>query len=188
MRIIPELKFGLLNGWIPLVLYFIGLLISVLFYSEESRIWLFNNPKEEKKRVLIFLRLFGQLAMMVYILMMVFTPLKINEPIFIAGAVIYSIGYILEMSAIYYFRKTPVGQPVVKGPYRFSRNPQWLGLLLVLFGSAIATGIWLYIGILTIVGIIYHIQIIDEETACIQKYGDSYHQYMSRIPRYFLFL
>jgi protein-S-isoprenylcysteine O-methyltransferase Ste14 len=188
MKINPELQIGILNGWIPLVLYFIGLIVSVSLYSEESRIWLFNNPKDEKKSVLMFIRLFGQLAMVAYIFMMVFTPLNINKPIFFGGAVIFSIGYILEMSALYYFRRTPIAQPVVKGPYRFSRNPQWLGLFLVLLGSAIAAGIWLYIGIVIIVGFIYHIQILDEETACIKKYGESYREYMNRIPRYFLFL
>lgn len=188
MNMIPELRIGLLNGWILLVLYFIGLIVSVSLYSKESRIWLFNNPKDEKKRVLMFIRLFGQLATTAYILMMVITPMKINKPIFFAGAVIYSIGYILEMSALYYFRKTPVDQPVVKGPYHYSRNPQWLGLFLVLLGAAIAAGIWLYIGIVVIVGIIYHIQILDEESACIKKYGESYREYMNRIPRYFLFL
>jgi protein-S-isoprenylcysteine O-methyltransferase Ste14 len=188
MKIIPELRIGILNGWIPFVLYFVGLIISVLLYSKESRIWLFNNPKDESKKVLMLVRLFGQLAMVAYILMMVITPLNINKPIFIGGAVIYSIGYILEMRALHYFRRTPVGQPVVEGPYRVSRNPQWLGLFLVLLGSAIAAGIWLYIGIVVIVGIIYHTQILDEETACIKIYGESYREYMNRIPRYFLFL
>ena len=188
MKIIPELRIGLLNGWIPLVFYFIGLIVSVSLYSKEARIWLFNNPKDESKRVLMFIRLCGQLAMMAYIVMMIITPLNINNPIFLVGAVIYSIGHIFEMSALHYFRITPIGQPVVEGPYRVSRNPQWLGLFLVLLGSAIAAGIWLYIGIVVIVGIIYHIQILDEETECIKKYGESYRVYMNRIPRYFLFL
>jgi protein-S-isoprenylcysteine O-methyltransferase Ste14 len=188
MNIFPELQIGIINGWIPLVLYFIGLIVSVSMYSEESRIWLFNNPKDENKSVFMFIRLFGQLAMMAYILMMVFTPMRIGNPVFLVGATVYFIGFVLEMSALYYFRKTPVGQPVMYGPYRASRNPQWLGLYLVLLGSAIAAGIWLYIGIVVVVGIIYHIQILDEETACIQKYGESYREYMGRIPRYILFI
>ena len=134
-----------------------------------------------------YVRLFGQLAMMAYILMMVFTPLRIDHPVFLVGATVYSIGFVFEMSALYYFRKTPVGQPVVNGPYHVSRNPQWLGLFLVLLGSAIAVGIWLYIGVVLSVGIIYHKQILDEETACIKKYGEGYREYMERIPRYFLF-
>jgi protein-S-isoprenylcysteine O-methyltransferase Ste14 len=187
MKIFPELQIGILNGWIPLVLYFMGLILSVSSYSKESRLWLFNNPKDESKRVLVFIRLCGQLAMVAYIVMMIFTPLHINYPIFLIGAIIYSTGYIIEMSALYYFRITPSGQPVVGGPYRLSRNPQWVGLFLVLLGSAIAARIWLYIGAVVIVGFIYHIQILDEEAACINKYGESYREYMNRIPRYFLF-
>ena len=188
MKILPEFQIGILNGWIPLLLYFIGLILSVALYSTESRLWLFNNPTDKGKRVLLMIRLCGQLAMMAYIVMMMMTPLNINNPIFLVGAVIYSIGYIFEMSALHYFRITPIGQPVVGGPYRVSRNPQWLGLFLVLLGSAIATRIWLYIGMVVIVGLIYHIQILDEEAACIKKYGESYREYMKRIPRYFLFL
>jgi protein-S-isoprenylcysteine O-methyltransferase Ste14 len=188
MKILPEFQIGLLNGWIPLMLYFIGLVLSVSLYSKESRVWLFNNPKDSNKRVLIFFRLFGQLAIMAYILMLILTPLNTNDPIFPVGVAIFSIGFVFEMGALYYFRKTPVGEPVVNGPYRVSRNPQWLGLFLVLLGSAIATGIWLYMGIVVVVGIIYHIQILDEEEACMKKYGESYRKYMNRIPRYFLLL
>jgi protein-S-isoprenylcysteine O-methyltransferase Ste14 len=63
-----------------------------------------------------------------------------------------------------------------------------VGLFLVLLGSAVATGVGLYVGMLAIVGAIYHKQILDEETACIEKYGDGYREYMRRIPRYLLFL
>ncbi len=188
MKIFPELQIGILNGWIPLLLYFIGLILSVALYSKESKLWLFNNPKDESKRVLVFIRLCGQLTMTGYIVMMIFTPLHFNNPIFFVGAVIYAIGYIFEMSALHYFRITPLRQPVVGGPYRISRNPQWLGLFLVLLGSAFAAGIWLYIGMVILVGFIYHIQILDEEAACIDKYGDSYREYKKHIPRYFLFL
>jgi len=187
MDLLPKFQAGMLNGWIPLVIYSIGLILSVALYSKEARTWLFNNPKDENKGVLIFLRLFGQLAMMAYIVMLIFTPLKIRDPIFLVGAGLFSIGFVFEMSSLYYFRKMPGGEPVVNGPYCLSRNPQWVGLFLVLFGSAIATGIWLYVGILVVVGFIYHIQILDEEKACIEKYGQSYREYMTRIPRYLLF-
>ena len=188
MDLLPTFQAGMLNGWIPLIIYFIGLILSASLYSKEARVWLFNNPQEENNGVFKFIRLFGQLTMVAYILMMVFTPLKIGNPVFIVGVTIYFIGFVLEMSALYYFRKTPVGQPVVNGPYRASRNPQWLGLFLVLLSSAIAVGIWLYIGMVVLAGIIYHKQILDEEKACIEKYGESYREYMKRIPRYLLFL
>jgi protein-S-isoprenylcysteine O-methyltransferase Ste14 len=188
MNWLPKFHIGIINGWIPLILYFVGLFLSALPYSKEARAWLFNNPKDENKSAFLFIRLLGQLAMVAYIVMMIFTPMRIGTPIFLVGAAVYGIGFVLEMSALFYFRKTPVGQPAVEGPYRFSRNPQWLGLFLVLFGSAIAAGVGLYIGLVILVGIIYHKQILDEEKACIQKYGESYREYMKRIPRYFLLL
>jgi protein-S-isoprenylcysteine O-methyltransferase Ste14 len=187
MDILPKFQAGILNGWIPLMIYFIGLIFSVSLYSKDARTWLFNNPKDTHKHGLIFFRLFGQFLMMAYIVMLIFSPLKTNHPVFLAGAGVFMIGFIFEMSALHYFRKTQVGQAVVKGPYRLSRNPQWLGLFFVLLGSAIAAGVWLYIGIMLVVGFIYHIQILDEETACLQKYGENYREYMNRIPRYLLF-
>ena len=188
MDLLPKLQIGILNGWIPLIIYFIGLILSVSLYSKEARVWLFNNPKDENMGTFVYIRLFGQFVMMAYILMLVFTPMKIGYPVFLAGATVCLIGIATETSALYYFRKAPVGLPTVKGPYRFSRNPQWVGLFLVLLGSAVVTGIWLYIGLVFLVSVIYHKQILDEETACIKKYGESYREYMERIPRYFLFL
>lgn len=125
--------------------------------------------------------------MAAYIVMMIFTPLKTGHPVLFLGAGVFVIGFVMVMSALDGFRKTPLGEPVVNGPYRFSRNPQWVGLFLVMLGSAIAVGVWLYIGIMVVVAIIYHIQILDEETTCLQKYGDPYRDYMGRIPRYLMF-
>ena len=186
MDILPKLHSGILNGWIPLIIYFIGLILSASLFSKQARVWLFNNPVDENNSIFKFIRLFGQLIMVAYILMMVFTPMKTGNPVFIIGTTIFFIGFVLEMSALYYFRKAPVGQPVVCGLYRFSRNPQWVGLFLVLLGSAFTVGIWLYVGSVVLVSIIYHKQILDEEKACVEKYGESYREYMKRIPRYFL--
>ena len=137
MDLLPKFQAGILNGWIPLIIYFISLIVSASLYSKEARVWLFNNPQDENISVFKFIRLFGELAMVAYILMVVFTPMRIGDPVFLAGAIVFFIGFVLEMSALYYFRKAPMGQPVVNGPYGASRNPQWLGLFLVLLGSAL---------------------------------------------------
>jgi hypothetical protein len=137
MDILPKFQAGILNGWIPLIIYFIGLIFSVSLYPKDKRDWLFNNPKDTNKHGLILLRLFGQCVMMAYIVMLFFTPLKINTPVFLAGTGVFMVGFVFEISALYYFRITPIGEPVAKGPYRLSRNPQWLGLFFVLLGSAI---------------------------------------------------
>ena len=135
MDLLPEFRLGILNGWIPLVIYLAGLIGSVSSYSREARIWLFKDPKTQNKGVLRLLRPFGQLAMAAYILMMIFTPLKISQPIFLVGAGIYTVGFMLVMSALYHFRKTPLYEPVVTGPYRVSRNPQWLAYSWCFWGQ-----------------------------------------------------
>jgi protein-S-isoprenylcysteine O-methyltransferase Ste14 len=188
LTLFPDFQLGLLNGWLPLLLYFIVFIISVSFYSKETRTWLFNNPRDPSKKALTAFRIIGQLMMVAFIVMMILTPMKLYSPLLLAGAGIYFIGYVFVMSALHFFRKTPIRQPVVNGPYRISRNPQWVGLFLVLMGSAIATGVWLYIAIIIVVGFIYHIQILDEESACINKYGNSFREYMARIPRYLFFM
>lgn len=45
MDLLPTLKIGMLNGWLPLIIYFIGLILSALLYSKKAIVWLFNNPK-----------------------------------------------------------------------------------------------------------------------------------------------
>jgi hypothetical protein len=188
MKFLPEFRIGIVNGWIPLGLYFLVLILSLLPYSKETRTWLFNNPVDRSKKILLWIRGFGQLTMVAFILMMIATPLDFHLTIFLPGALVCLAGLIMEISALHCFRITPLGRPVVAGPYRISRNPQWAGLFLVLLGSALAAGVWLYILMVLTVGVIYHIQILAEEELCIQKFGESYRSYMKQIPRYFLFI
>ena len=120
--------------------------------------------------------------------MMVLTPLNLGTLVFPVGLLIYVAGYGSVMVALRHFKHTPADQVVVTGPYRLSRNPQWLGLFLVLAGAAIMSGVGLYLDIILAVSIIYHLQILAEEKACLEQYGDSFRAYMAIIPRYFWFL
>jgi protein-S-isoprenylcysteine O-methyltransferase Ste14 len=63
-----------------------------------------------------------------------------------------------------------------------------VGLVLVLVGAAITSGVWLYLGIIALVAAIYHLQILAEERLCLAQYGDRYRAYMAKVPRYFWFL
>jgi protein-S-isoprenylcysteine O-methyltransferase Ste14 len=185
VRALPDLQLGLLNGWLPLALYFVGLFVAAATFPAEARARLFADPKLTMPAALRVLRLFGQMLMFIYIGLMVWTPLALDSLAFALGAIIYGVGYVCVMVALYHFKHTPLDQVVARGPYRFSRNPQWVGLFLVLVGAAIMTGVWLYLGMVLVVAIIYHQQILAEEKVCLAQYGDGFRAYMAAVPRYF---
>ncbi len=187
MTILPEFQPGVLNGWLALFLYFVGLLISVRAFSMDARERLFEDPKYSMSIGVKILRILGQIGLISYIAMMVFTPLRFGPPGFVIGLLVYAVGYAMVMSSLNSFRTTAAGQPVVSGFYRWSRNPQWVGLAMVLFGSALMAGVLLYLGIVLSAAVIYHLQIVGEEKLCLRHYGDSYRAYMENVPRYLFF-
>ena len=188
MQTLPDFGIGVLSGWLPLILYFVGFLLALVSFSGQARARLFKDPKVRMPAGVKLVRLLGQVAMVACIGMMVFTPLMPGTLVFLVGGLVYAAGYASVMVALHHFKDTPANQAVVTGPYRLSRNPQWVGLVLVLAGAAIMTGVWLYLGIILVVAIIYHLQILAEEKACLEQYGDSFRAYMAKIPRYFWFL
>ena len=105
----------------------------------------------------------------------------------VVGLILYAIGTALVLLSIHFFGQAPNDQPVLEGPYRFSRNPQWVGLFLVLLGLAISAKSWLLVVIVLVIGLTYHIQILAEEELCRAQYGDTYERYLQTVPRYLLF-
>jgi len=74
---------------------------------------------------------------------------------------------------------------VVSGLYRFSRNPMYLGMLLILLGWALWLGQSLALPLLAAFVIaIEALQIRPEEAALEQKFGDEYRAYKKRVRRW----
>ena len=74
---------------------------------------------------------------------------------------------------------------VVSGLYRFTRNPMYLGLAFLLTGWAIYCGnIIGFSAILLFVFYITKFQILPEEAVLIEKFGNEYEQYQSRVRRW----
>ncbi|ACT58417.1 methyltransferase family protein [Hirschia baltica] len=78
---------------------------------------------------------------------------------------------------------------VMSGLYRFSRNPMYLGMALILFGEALVLGNFfvLLAPILFVICITY-MQIIPEEKVLEMKFGQEYLHYKKSIPRFILFV
>jgi protein-S-isoprenylcysteine O-methyltransferase Ste14 len=74
---------------------------------------------------------------------------------------------------------------VTEGPFRFSRNPIYVGMVLVLAGAAILFGSlspWLMIPIF--IGVIARNVIPVEESMLREKFGAEYQQYQASVRRW----
>ena len=71
------------------------------------------------------------------------------------------------------------------GPYRFTRNPLYVGSLISGLGAALTTGNdWLLLAIPVLFLPLYHGMIKREERGLLEMYGDAYEKYMGQVPRY----
>lgn len=186
MKLIPALEIGWLNGWILLCLY--GLISQILMKTFPKDVWtrLYSHDRfGSNKKERIFNGI-GKLLALICLVLIIFTPLKIGSNIFILGIILYMIGFGGVIIALFNFKNTPLDQPVTRGLYRISRHPQEFMLFILFLGICIAIGSWLALFILIISKLFRHFGILGEEKACLERYGDSYRNYMRRVPRYFL--
>ena len=75
---------------------------------------------------------------------------------------------------------------VTAGPFRFSRNPMYVGLVVFQVGVAfLLSNAWVLILTLVSVVVLDRIVIAGEERYLAAKYGSAYTDYRSRVRRWF---
>jgi protein-S-isoprenylcysteine O-methyltransferase Ste14 len=75
---------------------------------------------------------------------------------------------------------------VTSGPYRYVRNPIYLGAFTFIIALALVAANWLLLlPALALITLIY-MQIGKEEKMLIARFGDEYREYMKRTPRFIL--
>lgn len=74
---------------------------------------------------------------------------------------------------------------IARGPYLFSRNPMYLSMVLLTccVGFALNT-LWIIILSAPALLGVHHTAVLREEAYLLESFGDSYRQYMTRVPRY----
>ena len=117
----------------------------------------------------------------------------VPEPWNWLGLVPVAIGVTLALSGARLFRRAgtaiePWGTPsalVVEGPYRFSRNPMYLGLALSLLGLAVWLGtLTPFLVIPLFVWLITVLFIRPEEQRLEDRFGSRYLAYKARVHRW----
>ena len=80
---------------------------------------------------------------------------------------------------------TTTPQIVVRGPYKFTRNPMYLMMILACVGFAIILSeFWILLLTPVCAWLIYILAIRPEETYLTKKFGDGYLEYKSRVRRW----
>ncbi|MBN2258638.1 MAG: isoprenylcysteine carboxylmethyltransferase family protein [Anaerolineaceae bacterium] len=120
-------------------------------------------------------------------------PTQLGLMEILAGLLII-IGLCLFIWVIIAFIKYGLGTPapfkptqkfVASGAYHFSRNPMYVGALVILVGEAVlirAPSLLIFILFLFILFTIYII--VYEEPRLIKSFGASYQNYMKKVPRW----
>jgi len=110
----------------------------------------------------------------------------------IVGAV-FGIALALAASAIATLTRAgsnvPTSMPtttiVDAGPYRFTRNPIYLGMIVGLIGLAIAfDSLWLLVALMPFALVIRYGVVAREEAYLERKFGDVYRRYHSHVRRW----
>jgi protein-S-isoprenylcysteine O-methyltransferase Ste14 len=111
------------------------------------------------------------------------------------AGLLYAAGAGLILAAAYTFRKadttlTPLNPEqtstlVVSGVFRYSRNPVYLGLAVILAGLAVHLGTPTGLAVpLVFAGTITRFQIIPEERALAENFGDAFERYKRTTRRW----
>jgi protein-S-isoprenylcysteine O-methyltransferase Ste14 len=185
MELFPALQIGWLNGWILLCVCFSILGVLLLAFPNDVVRRLYDRSGWSKREQV--LNAIGKLVNFTWFALVILTPLKIGTPVFAVGAAVFALGLIGFVVALLNYNDTPLGQPVTKGFYKISRNPQVLMLYISFCGISIAIGSWAALFMQFISQVFSHARILAEEGSCLRQYGDSYRAYMERVPRYFPF-
>lgn len=110
------------------------------------------------------------------------------------GGVVMAIGAALAVSARLHFKRTgqsvrpwdPTPSLIFEGPYRFTRNPMYVGLTLFQIGlGLVLNNVWVLALALLALATVHFSAVLPEERYLSGKFGDSYRNYLGRVRRYF---
>jgi protein-S-isoprenylcysteine O-methyltransferase Ste14 len=178
MSFVPEFELGLWNAWILVIPMMINFFFDVrATVARESGD--FQLTKKEK-RILNAV----PLPIIVSFVYAVFLPLQLGTSWLYSGLLIYLFGIILTAVAVLNFASAPKDRLVTKGLYQVTRNPVYVGMLLMQVGVAVACASWLYLLLTLVLLMLLNAILSAEERYCLDAYGDAYRKYMRRTPRW----
>jgi protein-S-isoprenylcysteine O-methyltransferase Ste14 len=184
MQLFPSLHLGWLNGWVFLPFLYLSTEGLAKMLPKDISPRLFDHSAWTRRDETI--ALLAGIPTLAYFALLTLTPLNKAPGLLAIGVAIFIVGSAACAHSIWMFARTPAGQPVTRGLYRISRNPQTVGMFVGNVGACIAIGSWIALAVVLVWKVFLHLRVLAEERTCLAKYGDSYRQFVARVPRYLL--
>jgi protein-S-isoprenylcysteine O-methyltransferase Ste14 len=183
MSLVPAFKIGVWNAWIfmiwPWVAMLVVRLVGVDVYRRAS-----GQPEMKTSRPYRIASYVSMVIETMAVAYSIFLPLKLGTIWFYAGLTIFLIGLVVLTSATVNFARTPMDVPVTRGIYQYTRHPLYLASLLIYLSVGIASASWVFLLFFVIQSVFMRIAAVEEERFCLEKYGEAYHEYIDRTPRW----
>lgn len=183
MEFLPNLSLTFLNGFWGSLLFIVTNLVMIKIYPSHFKQRLLSMPKFQstirKVSGAINFLLFQGLIVFVF-----FIPIQSHSALFFPGLVIFLSGYVLYTMSLIDYATTNPDEPVTKGIYRYSRNPQQIMTIVMWIGIGMVLNCGLIITLALLQLITSFPTFISQEKYCVEKYGAAFKKYMTKAPRY----
>lgn len=116
-----------------------------------------------------------------------------DGPVLVGGVALVVAGFVLAAASAYRFRlagtqvmpNRPASALVTTGPYARTRNPIYIGFVLVYVGLALTlTSVWVLVLLIPTLIVLQHGVVRREEAYLERSFGDAYRRYTARVPRW----
>jgi protein-S-isoprenylcysteine O-methyltransferase Ste14 len=115
-------------------------------------------------------------------------------PIVPLAIVLIGVGISLAITAAMLFRRegtelnstsTSNQKLITSGPFRFTRNPMYLGLVLLALGIAFWVGVWpMFLALIAIFATLNWVHIPFEEAKMRRQFGEAFDTYVRKVRRW----
>lgn len=186
--------------WLIAVFYFIAfLLLSAQASKEAGRsVWLFGQGNHDQRVPALLFRLaFAGAALWSPIAFVVglsgrWAIIPESVALDVVGNLMAAIGAAVALASQAYMGRSwrigaaegQIGTIVETGPFALSRNPVFVGQLILFLGLTTAIPDAIHLALLAIIVIAIHRQVSIEEEVLRRSIGDPYLQYCSRVRRW----
>ncbi|MCW4031365.1 MAG: isoprenylcysteine carboxylmethyltransferase family protein [Candidatus Bathyarchaeota archaeon] len=181
MTIIPAFEIGLWNAWILLIpMLIISFSDMAATASRESgKEGDFQLTKKENRIANAFF-----LPMIISWVYAIFLPLQLGTIWLYIGLIIFLFGIVFTITAILTFANSSKDKVITTGLFRFTRNPTYIGIIIMQTGIGIACTSWLYLLLTVVLIIMFNTVLPSEERYLLYRFGDDYQKYKNRTPRW----